>query len=37
MNTEYATEITIAGVLELHECGFEFLINDGIIVGMERV
>ena len=37
MKSEYATEITIAGILELHECGFEFFINDGNIVGMERV
>lgn len=36
MKTEFATQITLAGIMTLYEAGFEFEINDGDIVGMEE-
>lgn len=36
MKSEFATQITLAGIMALYEAGFRFEINDGDIVGMEE-
>ena len=36
MKSELAKDVTLETIIALNEAGFEFVINDGNIVGMEE-